>query len=118
MKEFFFNKYLGVFVIALILLYRLYKSIKMKNIMPELIQRGAQIIDVREPSEFKMASNPKSTNMPLMKIHLNLKTIDIKKPVIVCCATGVRSAKAMTLLKQNGYEVYNAGSWNKTIIAD
>jgi phage shock protein E len=116
MKDFLLNRYLGVFVIGLILFYRLYKSIKMKNIMPGLIARDAQIIDVREPSEFKMACNPKSINIPLSKIHLNLNKIDKNKPVVVCCASGLRSSKAMMALKQNGYEVYNGGSWNKTEI--
>jgi phage shock protein E len=118
MKEFLLHRYLGVFVIALILMYRLYKVIKMKNKMPMLLNRGALIVDVREASEFNMASNPNSINIPLKKVHLNLNKINKNKPVVVCCATGGRSAKAMVILKESGYEVYNGGSWNKTIIND
>ncbi|MES2765251.1 MAG: rhodanese-like domain-containing protein, partial [Bacteroidota bacterium] len=34
------------------------------------------------------------------------------KPVITCCASGVRSGAAVNLLKTGGFsEVYNGGSW-------
>jgi rhodanese-related sulfurtransferase len=33
-------------------------------------------------------------------------------PVITCCASGMRSGQAKTMLQANGFkEVYNAGSW-------
>ena len=34
------------------------------------------------------------------------------KPVITCCASGMRSGSAVNVLKSNGFqEVYNGGSW-------
>jgi phage shock protein E len=35
------------------------------------------------------------------------------KPIIACCASGIRSGSAVSVLKQNGVEAYNAGSWQK-----
>jgi rhodanese-related sulfurtransferase len=38
--------------------------------------------------------------------------LDKSKPVITCCASGMRSASAKSLLLQKGFsEVYNGGGW-------
>ena len=38
--------------------------------------------------------------------------VDKNKPIITCCASGMRSAAAKNILKSNGYQtVYNGGSW-------
>jgi len=38
------------------------------------------------------------------------------KPIILCCASGSRSAFAQRFLKQSGYsEVYNAGPWQRVL---
>jgi phage shock protein E len=45
-----------------------------------------------------------SNNLQLLK--------DKNKPVITCCASGMRSAAAKNILIANGYaEVHNGGSW-------
>jgi len=31
--------------------------------------------------------------------------------VITCCASGMRSGSAKSMLQSNGFEVYNGGSW-------
>jgi rhodanese-related sulfurtransferase len=33
------------------------------------------------------------------------------KPLITCCASGMRSSSARGFLKSKGYEVYNGGGW-------
>jgi rhodanese-related sulfurtransferase len=34
------------------------------------------------------------------------------KPIIACCASGMRSASAKSILQSNGFSnVYNGGSW-------
>jgi rhodanese-related sulfurtransferase len=35
----------------------------------------------------------------------------LNKPVIACCASGIRSAQATSILKNNGIEVLNGGGW-------
>jgi rhodanese-related sulfurtransferase len=41
-----------------------------------------------------------------------LSRIRNDKPVITCCASGMRSASAKSILKSNGYsDVYNGGGW-------
>lgn len=80
----------------------------------ELITAGATIIDVRTKDEFQRGHVRNSVNIPLDKLQNNLKKIDRNKPVITCCASGMRSASAVSILKSNGFTaVYNGGSWTK-----
>jgi rhodanese-related sulfurtransferase len=77
-----------------------------------LKQNGAQIIDVRTTGEFQGGHIKGSVNMPLQNLANHLSKIQKDKPVIVCCASGMRSASAKGILKSNGFtEVHNGGSW-------
>jgi phage shock protein E len=79
--------------------------------MKELMERGAMIIDVRTPSEYKGGHIKGSINIPLQNLDSNLSKIKKDNPVITCCASGMRSASAKGILKSNGYDAYNGGSW-------
>ena len=79
----------------------------------ELMERGAIIIDVRTPQEFKQGHVKKAINIPLSDISRSVEKIKQKnKPVITCCRSGARSGNAAATLKSAGIEVYNGGSWN------
>ena len=77
----------------------------------ELLKNGAQIVDVRTPAEFSNGRIRNSKNIPLQNLTAEMKKLDLKKPVITCCASGMRSASAKSILKQNGCETYNGGGW-------
>ncbi len=78
----------------------------------ELFQRGATIIDVRTKGEYQSGHIKTSINVPLKNLPDNLSKWSKDKPIITCCASGVRSASAKSILKSNGFaEVYNGGSW-------
>lgn len=78
----------------------------------ELLQRGAQLIDVRTKAEFQSGHIKGSINLSLQTLSGNLSKIRKDNPVIVCCASGIRSGSAKSLLKAQGFtEVYNGGSW-------
>ena len=77
-----------------------------------LVENGAQIIDVRTPAEFSNGSIRNSKNIPLQHLAAEMKKLDLKKPIITCCASGMRSASAKSLLQQNGFEAYNGGGWS------
>ena len=75
--------------------------------------RKAIIIDVRTKAEFSQGAIPGSRNIPLQM--LNGKIEDIKKmnkPVIACCASGMRSAGAASVLNKHGIEAVNGGGWS------
>ena len=77
-----------------------------------LMARGAQVVDVRSPAEFRGGHVPGSKNIPLDQIQTRSKELDRQKPVVLCCASGSRSAMAVSLLKRQGFtDVHNAGPW-------
>jgi phage shock protein E len=78
----------------------------------QLRRDGAQIVDVRTAAEFKSGHLNGSVNIPLQTLTQSLGKIRKDKPVITCCASGMRSATAKGILKSAGFsEVYNGGSW-------
>lgn len=76
--------------------------------------KEATIIDVREPSEFSMGCIDCSTNIPLGQVPNKIEEFKrMKKPLVLCCASGGRSGQAVQFLEENGVEeVYNGGGWN------
>lgn len=78
----------------------------------QLVRDGAQIIDVRSKGEFSGGHIKGSVNIPLDVLSNNLSKINKNKPVITCCASGMRSASAKAILKSQGFsEVHNGGGW-------
>lgn len=79
----------------------------------ELVKQGAIILDVRSKGEFIGGHIKSSINIPVETLNNNLdKLKDKNKPIITCCASGMRSAAAKNMLKSKGYlQVYNGGSW-------
>ena len=78
----------------------------------QLMQQGAVVIDVRTSSEFSQGHIPGAKNIPLQV--LNGKIASLKKdgkPIITCCASGMRSGSATSLLKSNGIQSINGGAW-------
>ncbi len=81
-----------------------------------LIAAGAAVVDVRSPSEFAAGSRPGSLNLPLYRLAAECGRLDREKPVVVCCASGARSAAAAGILKAKGFKtVVNAGPWTNTL---
>lgn len=71
-----------------------------------LINReDAHVIDVREADEFAGGHLPEAKNVPLAKLADRISEIEKFKdrPVIVCCASGMRSGKACGELGKLGF---------------
>ena len=79
--------------------------------LKEMVKNGAQIIDVRTPVEFQGGHIKGAVNIPLQVLDKNLGKIRKDRPVITCCASGMRSGSAKSILKSKGYEVHNGGGW-------
>lgn len=78
----------------------------------EVVARGATILDVRTSGEFAGGHVKGSVNIPLNVLQSQLGKLKKDKPVITCCASGMRSSSARSVLLANGFkEVYNGGSW-------
>lgn len=78
-----------------------------------MVQNGAIIIDVRTPGEFNGGHIKGSKNIPLQGLQNGMKSIPKDKAIITCCASGMRSANAKSVLKSMGYTtVENGGGWS------
>jgi rhodanese-related sulfurtransferase len=78
----------------------------------EFIEKGAVIIDVRTPGEFQGGHIKGSKNIPLNTISSKINEIkNLNKPVLACCASGMRSSQATSILKSNGIDAMNGGGW-------
>lgn len=83
-----------------------------KTDFKKLVNEGALIIDVRTPGEYNSGHIKGSLNIPVDSVKNKIAELKQKnKPVITCCASGMRSGMAKTILKQSGIEAYNGGSW-------
>lgn len=78
----------------------------------ELIQQGATILDVRTKAEFQDGHIKGSVNIPLQNLAGSFSKLNKAKPIVTCCASGMRSAQAKSILQSNGFsEVHNGGGW-------
>ncbi len=76
-----------------------------------LRKAGAVILDVRTIGEYKQGHIQGSINVPLDALSSKLNKLKKDKVVITCCASGMRSATAKSILRSKGFEAYNGGSW-------
>lgn len=73
----------------------------------QLINRqDAAIVDVREPAEFKAGHIPNARNIPAGDIAGRMKELEklAKRPILLACASGSRSASAGATLQKAGLE--------------
>jgi phage shock protein E len=82
------------------------------NIQELVKTKQCTVVDVRSPEEFQGGHVADSVNIPLQDIPNQLETLkNIKKPLILCCASGNRSGQAQRFLMAQGLECFNGGSW-------
>jgi phage shock protein E len=79
----------------------------------QLVKDGALILDVRSKGEYANGHIIGSINISVDQLENNLHRLkDKTKPIITCCASGMRSASAKSILQSNGFkEVHNGGGW-------
>ena len=83
----------------------------------EMIENGALVIDVRSAAEFGGGHLNGAKNIPVDQVQGRLRDIekwagDKERAVVVYCASGMRSGRALSLLKQAGFSnVVNGGGY-------
>ena len=104
---------------ALFVAFLAWRALKFRGVkgrIPALLNEGAVVVDVRSKGEYAAGARPDSLNIPLGELEKGASKLDPAKPVIVCCASGSRSAMAAALLKKKGFQkVVNAGPWQNTL---
>lgn len=83
------------------------------EMLKDLIDKGAELIDVRTREEFDEGHVEGSRNIPLDEIPRSLGQFDKEKTYVLVCASGIRSGNAVGLLKKQGFmNTHNGGSWS------
>jgi rhodanese-related sulfurtransferase len=68
--------------------------------MMDYVDKGADLIDVRGPDEYKKYHLPHSISVPFFSLRMYLKTLNRQHPIIVVCKNGRTSeAAAFVLLR-------------------
>lgn len=77
-----------------------------------LVDAGAKLIDVRSTGEHGAGHLRGSVNIPVHELGNRLAEAGAKdKPVVVYCASGVRSATAVSTLRRAGFtDVHDLGA--------
>jgi rhodanese-related sulfurtransferase len=75
----------------------------------QLIDAGAQLVDVREDDEFEAGRIPGARHVPLTRVQTEAAGLDREKPLIVYCRTGERSGMAA--------DAFDASGWQASSIA-
>lgn len=70
----------------------------------ELVKDGATLVDVRESTEWKSGHAPRAVHIPLGQIDQGARRLQKSRPVVVVCASGMRSRTAAKQLRSLGYE--------------
>ena len=65
-------------------------------------QAGAQIVDVREPDEWRAGHIPGAVHVPLASLQARMRDLDPQRELIVVCRSGNRSAMAVSFLQSAG----------------
>ena len=80
----------------------------MKNVQPQDVPAGAQIIDVRENDEYATDHAQGVIHIPMGEVLNRLAEIDPGQDIYVICKSGGRSARVAEQLEQTqGWECIN-----------
>jgi adenylyltransferase/sulfurtransferase len=74
--------------------------------LKSLLDRRADvfILDVRNPEEYQICRIPGSTLLPLPELPQRFRELDRDRELVVHCKSGLRSAKAIQFLRQQGFQ--------------
>jgi rhodanese-related sulfurtransferase len=82
-----------------------FKEIKPGEAVALINHQNAVVLDVREPAEYSTGHILNSVNVPLAALDERIGELEPYRgrPVIVCCRTGPRAARASALLRRNDF---------------
>ena len=84
-----------------------------KEKMQDYLKKGAIILDVRTEREYKSGAIKSAKHIPLDNLRNHIDELKkLNKPIIVYCASGVRSGKAAKFLNLNNIDAINGGGLN------
>ena len=83
-----------------------------QNQVEDFLNNGACILDVRTKREWQNGNIENAIHIPLNELNARINEVKkLKKPIITCCESGIRSAQAAKFLNLNNIEATNGGGW-------
>ena len=83
----------------------------------ELVREGASLVDVRERAEWKSGHAPQAVHIPLADVEKGSRRLSKDRPVVVVCASGMRSRTGAKHLRSLGFEATSLtgglGAWQR-----
>lgn len=83
----------------------------------ELVRNGATLLDVRESSEWKSGHAPSAIHVALGNIDQAPRRLHQGRPIVVMCASGMRSRTAAKHLRGLGFDATSLtggiGAWQR-----
>lgn len=99
-------------LLLLYLAYRTYRFVMLDKDLDQVLTKNVLILDVRTPGEFVGGHIEGAVNIPLSRLNADTIPLDKKAVIVTCCSHGLRSVKAVNLLKERGFtQVHNGGAW-------
>ena len=106
-----------VAIIILVAFVGWYLLKKSRSLSPEerrqimqALDNGATLVDVRTRQEFAAGHPDGAINVPLHQLSTKLEQLERKPaPLVVTCASGARSARAVRILRRSGLETLDLG---------
>ncbi len=77
------------------------------------IERGAHLVDVREPDEWKSGHAPEAQHIPLGEFAARSGDLPADRDIVLICRSGNRSGKAADLLARQRSGVANVAGGMK-----
>ena len=73
---------------------------------------GGTVVDVRSEAEFAGGHAAGARNFPLPALPWRLDELrDLPTPLVLCCRSGARSTRGLSVLAKAGLSGINGGSW-------
>ncbi len=100
----------GLFILIYIT-FRTYRILNIDKGLDKMVKNGAVILDVRTAAEYKMGHLKNSVNIPLSQLRIDSIPLKKSSKIITCCSHGLRSVKAVSILKEKGFKnTFNGGA--------
>jgi rhodanese-related sulfurtransferase len=83
----------------------------------QLIDSGAQLVDVRTDAEYEAGHIPGSQHIQLADVQLEAAALEREEPVVIYCRTGDRSGLAADAFAASGWDAHSIEggleAWNE-----
>ncbi|MCB9673465.1 MAG: rhodanese-like domain-containing protein [Alphaproteobacteria bacterium] len=101
-----------LFAIALAVGAALWLALRPKSdpeALKAFLAKGALVLDVRTPGEFRRLHAKAARNIPVDELERRIEELGAPGPIVVYCASGMRSRRATMILSGRGFEVLDVG---------